>query len=281
MMSCRISYFVLLLSVVVSGCTMRPSGVLNRKEMTDMLFDIHRADATIEVVASKKRTVDMREYYNSVFRKHGVTKEQVDKSMDWYAEHPDELIIIYDSLRVRADILQSKVEAYEFHPDDKPTYLDSISDFDLWKWQREQFLSNKNSKVILSDSLHFTYTDSNYFARGNDLIFDLEMKATSLDLARYTTSLVFHYADSTRDTLAHMSFADTLTRKFHYFKHLPDSVALARLEIILVDEPFYLSTVEIKDVKLTRRYHRYDSPVLPNIRSAVRASRDSVRMARK
>lgn len=273
--------WVLVCLLLFSGCDSRPSDVLSRDKMADVLFDVHKADATIDVSAPYKGVADKQEYYNSVFRKWGVTKEEFDRSLDWYAEHPDLLLAIYDTLRSRADDLQNRVEAYEYHPDDKPTYFDSIDDFDLWKWQRVQMLENRGSRVIAADSLRFEINDSNYFARSNELIFDLEMRARSLDSATYRTYLVFQYADSTLDTLSHTSLADTLTRRYHYYKLLPDTVALSRLEIVFVDEPFWLSKVEVKSVSLVRRYHRYDSPILPRVRSEVRASRDSVRMAQK
>lgn len=265
---------------LVVGCDTRPSSVLPPERMADVLFDIHRTDAAVDVMYKYRPAVEKQEYYNSVFRKWGTTKEEFDESLDWYATHTDLLLEIYDTLRMRTDVLQASVEAYEFHPDEKPTYMDSIDYFDMWKWQKEQVLENNGSRVISVDSLHFEINDSNYFARGNDLIFDLELRALSLDSATYGTMLICQYADSVSDTLRHTSLADGMVRRYHYFKHLPDSVALCRLQIQMVDEPFYLTRVEVRDVGLRRRYHRYDSPVAVAVRGEVRSARDSVRMAR-
>lgn len=269
-------HILILVAIFMAGCDSKPSDVLSKSELTDVLFDIHKAEATVSVSATYRTATDKQQYYNNVFDKWGITKDVFDRSLEWYSKKPEVLLEIYDTIRVRADELQTSVENYDFHPDERPTYLDSIDDFDLWKWRRQQLLENRGSKVISPDSLHFAYTDSNYFARGNELIFDLEMSTRSLDSATYRTMLVFHYADSVRDTLVHTSLSDTLTRKFHYYKRLPDSVALARLDVILVDEPFWLTEVEVKNVALFRRYHRYDSPVMPRIRMEVRNSRDSI-----
>ena len=270
-----------LLFVLLSSCSIKPSGVLSQRQMVDVLFDIHKADATISVTSPYRTAADNREYYNRVFAKWNVTKENFDRSLEWYATRPDDLLDIYDSVRVRADNLQLRVEAYEFHPKDKPTLIDSLDEFDLWKWQRVQFLENRGQREILPDSLRFAYNDSNYFARGNELNFRLEMTTHSLDTATFRTMLVLHYADSTRDTLSHTSLSDGVERKYHYTKTLPDTVALAQLDVILVDEPFWLTDVEVKTVSLHRKYHKFNSPVMPEIRTQVRNSRDSVTLARK
>lgn len=277
------SVHVLLVVVVaiISGCNRRPDGVMSKELMTDVLFDIHRTEAVVEMTAKYRPLNEKQEIYGSVFEKWGITKETFDRSLEWYAEHTDEINLIYDTLRMRADVLQSRVEAYEFHPDARPSKIDSIEDFDMWKWQCKQFLMNSGSSYINKDSLQFMIADSSYFARGNDLVFDLAMTAKSIDNVTYRTMLVFHYSDSVVDTLCHRSIADSITRRFHYFKHLPDTVALCRLQIILVDEPFYLSSVEIDKVSLKRRYNRYTSPVLFRVRQEVRNSRDSIVLSKK
>lgn len=267
---------ILFLAVMVVGCDVCPSSVLPPDKMADVLFDVHRAEAAISVTASYIPAVEKQEYYNSVFSKWGITKEDFDRSLEWYSEHTDDMLAIYDTLRQRVDDLQGRVENYEFHPDDKPTYLDSIDYFDLWMWQRTQTLENRGSKVIGVDSVRFEINDSNYFARGNDIIFDMDMRALSLDSSKFKTQLVFHYVDSVKDTLTYTTLADNRLRHYHYFKRLPDSVSVCRLQIILVDEPFYLTEIGVKGVKLNRKYHRYDSPVSQQVRREVRDAQDAV-----
>lgn len=277
----RYLLFIVLANMVV-GCDTRPSSVLSPEKMADVLFDIHRTDAVLSVMADHCTNAEKQEYYNSVFGKWDVTKQEFDRSLEWYAGHPDKIVLIYDTLRQRTDELQGNVENYMFHPDHKPTYLDSIDYFDMWKWQRVQLLENRSSKIIDPDSVRFEINDSDYFARGNDLIFDVYMKAAALDSAsRFSTQLVFHYADSVKDTLSYTSFADSRMRHYHYFKRLPDTVAVCRLQIILADEPFYLTTLDIRNVKLNRKYHRYDSPVSAQVRREVRDAQDAVERSRR
>lgn len=265
-------------AAVASGCVRR---VLSQKDMTDVLFDVHLAEATIKIVNPRYECIEYQEYYNSVFEKHGITKADFDRSLEWYAHHPEKLSIIYDSLKVRADEFQKRVEAYEFHPDEKPTHADSIGTFDLWHWQREQRLEATARRAISLDSLHFEINDTDYFARANEIDFHLRMRALSADTAEYCTRLIFCYNDSLADTLSHRSFADTLTRRFHFYKLLPDTVDVQRMKIELIDFVGSISRVEIDSVELIRVFNKFSSPIAPRIRREVSLANDSIKKMQK
>ena len=124
-----ILYFSLL--ILLSGCGMRPLGILSYNKMVDILLDVHIAESAMKILDPTARRIEKQEYYNTVFEKYDTTKEQFDKSLDWYSRRPKTLIAIYDDVRIKAEALQARVEAYEFHPDMMPTHADSLDTFDL------------------------------------------------------------------------------------------------------------------------------------------------------
>ena len=106
----RVLYILLL--ILLSGCV-RPWGVLSQDEMVAVLLDVHVAEAAMKVVDGSAKRIEKQEYYNAVFVKHNTTKEQFEKSLDWYAHHPKVLVEIYDDVKKEAEHLQERVEAYD------------------------------------------------------------------------------------------------------------------------------------------------------------------------
>ena len=58
--------YVLLL-ILLSGCGMRPWGVLSRNEMVAVLLDVHVAEAAMKVVDTSAKRIEKQEYYNIIF----------------------------------------------------------------------------------------------------------------------------------------------------------------------------------------------------------------------
>ena len=107
--------------------------------MEDILFDIYRMDACISVADMSMQQERRVKYYDSIFEKHGVTKEQFDEALDWYAHNTKDWMLIHENLVTRAEEYVKRVENYEFTPQTVPVVRDSIDTFDLWmpktKWK--------------------------------------------------------------------------------------------------------------------------------------------------
>ena len=267
--------YVLLL-ILLSGCGMRPWGILSRSEMIAVLLDVHIAEAAMKVVDTSAKRIEKQEYYNTVFAKHNTTKEQFDKSLDWYARHPKVLVEIYDDVKKEAERLQDRVEAYEFHPDDKPSQKDSIAEFDLWHWERDRLLTLGEDSVIPIDSLHFSITDSNYFYKSESLQLYLKMRVYSPDTVEFATRVIYHYSDSLVDTLQYESLADSICRRYRFTQIIPSSRNIDSLFIEFVDSIRTIESVEIDSVELNRVYNKFLYPMNSDIRSKIRQANDSI-----
>ena len=82
--------YILLLVVlmVFAGC--RPKGVLSSKQMREVLYDLHKADAVLRVAGLE-----------TVLEKHGITQAQFDSSLVWYTDHPSRFDKMYPKIEKR------------------------------------------------------------------------------------------------------------------------------------------------------------------------------------
>jgi hypothetical protein len=275
----RVLLCYVLCLILLSGCV-RPWGVLSHDEMVAVLFDVHLVEAAMKVVDAQAKRIEKQEYYNSVFEKHNITKQQFDKSLNWYSSKPHKLMAIYDDLKVVAEDLQKRVETYEFHPEDLPLHSDSISTFDLWHWERERLLTLGEDSIILIDSLYFSITDSNFFYKTDTLKFYLKMRVYAPDSVSFVTRIVYHYSDSIVDTLQYESLADSVCRRYRFTQNIPSYRDIDSLFIELVDSVKTIESIEIDSVKLERVYNRFLYPLNQDVRKFVREQNDSIREGR-
>ena len=79
------------------SCGRTPGGVLSINEMADLIADLQLADAYIEAHSSDfDNDSTMLVIKQSVFKKHGITQEDYDSSMVWYAHNMEDYIKAYD-----------------------------------------------------------------------------------------------------------------------------------------------------------------------------------------
>ena len=86
---------MLLIAITFLSC--RPEGILHSWELRDLLIDLHKTDALIQVRGlSGTLHEDARAaMYIQVLEKHGVTQAQFDSTLVWYTAHPSFFDKIY------------------------------------------------------------------------------------------------------------------------------------------------------------------------------------------
>lgn len=89
----------------------RPSGVLSSRQMRNVLYDMHRADAILQVGGySYGHDEQLAKSYQLVLDKHGITQAQFDSSLVWYTDHPQIFDKIYPKVVAR---LEADQQAWE------------------------------------------------------------------------------------------------------------------------------------------------------------------------
>lgn len=88
---------VVALTTAMAACTGVPDDVLDKEEMAQLLADVHTGEAVVEANISAFPTDSVkRAFKQSIFKKHGLTTAQVDRSLRWYGNHMDKYVEVYD-----------------------------------------------------------------------------------------------------------------------------------------------------------------------------------------
>lgn len=77
---------LLIVAALVVSC--RPRGILHSWEMRDVLVDLHKTDAMLQLNGVRYNEESKRIYYAQVLEKHDITQAQFDSSLVWYTAHP-------------------------------------------------------------------------------------------------------------------------------------------------------------------------------------------------
>ena len=147
MLNQRIFILTLLFLLLLSACTKK---VLSEKQMENVLFDIHIADAMIsdnyrDFSSEEKK----RELYASVFKKHGVTQEQFDTSLAWYGRNLDKYLAIYSNLDKRYAALMDSINARMGYQK-KPTILPDSSHINIWEGAKTFILTSLPGENVIA-----------------------------------------------------------------------------------------------------------------------------------
>ena len=90
-------FLTVLLVLSLAACDKTPGGVMSINEMADLIVDLQLADAYIESHTLEfDNDSSMLVIKQSVFKKHGITQEDYDSSMVWYAHNMEDYIKAYD-----------------------------------------------------------------------------------------------------------------------------------------------------------------------------------------
>jgi len=91
-----IFFFLFGIILILAACSNRPKDVMNQKEMTDFLTDLHKLEGSL--VAKGIISPQDKEnvyYYNALLKKHGITQAVFDSSLVWYTKNPKKFEKIY------------------------------------------------------------------------------------------------------------------------------------------------------------------------------------------
>ncbi len=105
---------LLLLSTILFSCQNRPSEVLSRKKMENVMYDMYIAEAIIEndyhdyIEPEKKEAL-----IDEVLKKHKISEARWDTSLSWYSDKIDVYLQINDSVKSRLQRKQKEIDREE------------------------------------------------------------------------------------------------------------------------------------------------------------------------
>ena len=102
---CEMKIMLSLLSVLLLACTAPktkiPTGILSEKEFVNILKDVHLAEAAFKLNKSKgikKAKNSLANNYQSIYKTHNIDDSTFNKSLEYYAKHPEILEEIYSTV---------------------------------------------------------------------------------------------------------------------------------------------------------------------------------------
>ena len=105
---------VLILIVFLTSCSNKhveiPEDVINKKEMTGILTDIHIAQSAYSGrVRTDTSLIPMNDYVSIILKHHEIKKEDFLNSLKFYSAHPELLQEVYDSVVTELSRLQGEI----------------------------------------------------------------------------------------------------------------------------------------------------------------------------
>ena len=96
----KIISFILCLILLSCGApkTKIPQDILSENSFIDLLKDIHLAEAKFELRKTKgmkNAKNELAHNYSIIYQRHEVKADDFDKTLDYYAQHPEQLEQIY------------------------------------------------------------------------------------------------------------------------------------------------------------------------------------------
>lgn len=148
--------FILMLGLLASCRVNRPDYVLTPHKMELFLYDYHLAQTmALDLQSSERYKREL--YYNYVYSKHGISKQELERSLVWYTRNPREFSKIYNRLGQRVD-KERQLAAREMEKVERKSYSVTSGDsVDLWYLPRTKILTispalNKLTFLIPADT---------------------------------------------------------------------------------------------------------------------------------
>lgn len=90
-----------------------PEDILEREEFKAVLIDFQLAEAAISEDRGRHDEVEYKTnlYYYSLFKKHGITREEFKKNLRYYTQYPEEFTAIYEEVINELSKLQGKIKS--------------------------------------------------------------------------------------------------------------------------------------------------------------------------
>ena len=83
-----------------------PAGVMDEEKMADFLQQAYLLEGFYSVETQYRYDTLQPEIiasYDSLFSEYGITRKQFERSVDWYAKHPEDYTRIHDTVIARLE----------------------------------------------------------------------------------------------------------------------------------------------------------------------------------
>lgn len=176
----------LMLVLAVTSCVRRPDGVASDKKMASVLVDLELADAWLQSSSYMSEPTKREALLNFIIKKHGLTREEYDSTMSWYARNEDAYYELCQLAEKEMSRKRRSMMGQSASVDDNSV--------DLWPYSRMLMFTSWST----SDGLVFSLPATG-LEKGDRLRFKMRFN----DLVSGMARLSVEYDDGNRQYIAH------------------------------------------------------------------------------
>ncbi len=196
----RILYIIIGLVLLLVACKSQPDYVIEEDRMVDILVDIHKTEAVINLNYSQFPTDEKKRIVReAVYMRHNTTKADFDTSLVWYGNHLDVYMNVYD--RVIEKLKKEDAELKELIAQENAQILTLAGDtVDIWKQQRWHVFDANKGENILSFTID---TDENFKERDH-----FTLRFHTINTPSINNDAVAHIAIRHKKHLIHYNYSN-------------------------------------------------------------------------
>ena len=113
--------YIIFMALILQACynNQSPEVIIPQEEppiskevLSEILVDMHLAESAIKQMQSQRQDIEgiSEEYHSRILKKHGVTREELDKSLEYYNYRTEELKIIYEEVITKLSLMESELK---------------------------------------------------------------------------------------------------------------------------------------------------------------------------
>lgn len=251
--------------MVSVSCIDRPESVLSDDEMVDLLVDVHRSEGLLEL---QKGHINDETYQQSIMAsvlvKHGVTREQYDSSLMWYAKHLKLFVRVYSHVEERLNeeydvwnLLVAESKDFDVSEAGDSVELWTLRDYLVLDQERRTSYRlwelQTDSNYVAGDTLRWSF-DVSKLVKGQKLLASMSLRPREKDFDNATNKYRDYMMMRPVGAEAIVIEADGE----QHFQIVPDSAKAfgsVILNLTLVSPDSVQSPTFLRNISL-KRYHR-------------------------
>lgn len=151
--------FAIVSCIGLSACKKKmPNNVLSKGDMEEVLVDYHIAKTMSEMLPYEEHYKQVL-YMDYVFKKHGITENDFNVSLEWYSRHAEDFAKIYENVNKRLNSQKDDINHQIASTENGSQESEQGDSVNVWKKQKIYRLT----KSTFTKKMSFTiYPDSNY-----------------------------------------------------------------------------------------------------------------------
>lgn len=263
------AFFIYLIAfILLTACSNRPDGVLDRSDMKEFLVELHLLDGVLATKPPGNIQREKEYYYNALMRKHGITQADFDSSLVYYASKPKSFERMYTQVVKQLEDFELQLKSDTIRQLLPDTLLKVPSSYELW--------SLDSSYVYTPDSswndLAFSIKDTALLTGDTYRLFLRMRRAPADSSANARIALRIHYADGTIDSLTQSVKNDSVLRRYRFNFQVSRNLKIDSLSGFLLgaDRRAGTPSVHIDSISLKRFY-------LPAYQDSLRSQLDTLK----